>query len=113
MDIERGIIQALFYDYPLEQFVETMERNQGWGDFLSVVPDLLKWRMRSFDREELKRIWDSITQKWGNAYMGLQDVCKPLMYLKDIADEILVKEGNAPKVKFEHLLRWRMMTQNV
>ena len=113
MDVERGIIQALFYDYPLEQFVETMEGSQGWGDFLSVVPDLLKWRMHSFDREELKSIWESTTQKWEDAYWGLLDVCKPLMYLKDIADEMLVKEGNAPKVKFEHLLRWRMMTQNV
>lgn len=113
MDIERGIIQALFYDYPLEKVIEMMTVDNGWEEFLDIVPDLMKWRMTSFDRDELKRIWESKVHRWSIEYTGVEDICKPLMYLKDVADEILLKESGFPKVKFQHLLRWRMITQKV
>ena len=113
MDIERGVIQALFYDYPLEKVAELMTVDNGWGGFLDIVPDLMKWRMASFDRDELKRIWESKVHKWSVEYTGMEDICKPLMYLKDVADEILIKESGGPKVKFQQLLRWRMITQKV
>lgn len=113
MDIERGVIQALFYDYPLEKVIEMMKEDNGWGGFFSIVPDLLKWRLTSFDRDELKRIWDSKVHDWSIEYAAMDDICKTLMYLKDVADEILLKEGRIPRVKFQQLLRWRMMTQKV
>lgn len=113
MDIERGIIQALFYDYPLEKVVGMMIEDNGWGGFLGIVPDLMKWRMTSFDRDEIKRIWESKVHDWSIEYAAMNDICKPLMYLKDVADEILLKERGIPRVKFQQLLRWRMITQKV
>jgi len=112
MDIERGIARAFFYDYPIEKAWDMLEKGS-WDDFLTPLPDLLKWQMRAFDVGELRQIWEVFQCRWITDYAGYPTNAWPLLYMKDMAGDLLVKVNNAPRVKQDGLLRWRMISQSI
>lgn len=112
MDIERGIARAFFYDYPIKEVWGMLEAGK-WDGFLASIPDWLKWQMRAFDVEELRQIWEAFCERWKTDYEGYPTIAWPLLYMKDMADDLLIKVNNVPRVKLAELLRWRMISQCV
>lgn len=116
MDIERGIIKALFYDFPLERFVEIMdveEAERDWNSLFTTIPNLMKWNMPAFDIQELKNIVNSKTKEWCEQFKEYDKQAWPLFFVASTAKEFLVLEKDKPKVKSEQLLRWRTISQYV
>ena len=59
MDICRGVLRALFLDYPLSKVFDKVCGNVSDGDFLIPVEHLLRWRMTELtltDTQAIARI---------------------------------------------------------
>lgn len=113
MDIERGIIKSLFYDYDLEKMkalVLCEEGNDFWKQLLEPLPNLMKWRMNHFDGKELKHAIDEMGRECQNLYGGYAEESWPFLYISQTAELMLTFERKRPVVKFNELLRWRTLT---
>lgn len=111
MDIERGIIKAFFYDYPLERYVKIvageMEDEHAFIDYL---PEILKWTMKAFNVEELTKTKEFFRNEWEQWYAGYPETTWPLLFVANTAQRLLTKENNKPRVQEAQLLRWRMIS---
>lgn len=112
MDLERGIIKALFYDFPLERFVDIIEKKSN-NSFYATVPHLMKWDMPAFDKNELQQSLETYIRQWQKDYNEYNELVRPLLFIASIAGKLLTLEGNKPKVRDGQLLRWRMISHFV
>lgn len=110
MDIERGVVEALFYDYSVERLIEVIEKKKDWEWLLEPVPELMKWRMTHFDGKELTQAIDEFKRVCNRDYDGYDEKLWPLLYVSKIGGSLLCMEHGRPVVRFEGLLRWRMLT---
>lgn len=110
MDLERGIIKAFFYDYPLERFVNIVEGEAGEVDFIDYLPQILKWKMPAFDVQEIERVIATFKNEWGEKYTDYKRTSWPLLFVADTAKKLLTLENGRPKVQLDQLLRWRMVS---
>lgn len=110
MDLERGIIKAFFYDYPLERFVNIVEGEADEIDFIDYLPQILKWKMPAFDVQEIERVIATFKNEWGKKYTDYKRTSWPLLFVADTAKKLLTLENGRPKVQLDQLLRWRMVS---
>lgn len=113
MDIERGIIKALFYDYLPNKMINliiSVEDGGFWKRLIEPLPDLMKLRMIHFDGKELKQALDEVGRECGHDYSESGEESWPILYLSRVADKMLDMAHHRPVVKFDELLRWRTLT---
>ena len=113
MDIERGVVEALFYDYSVGRLIEVIEKKKDWEWLLEPVPELMKWRMIHFDGKELTQAIDELKRVCNRDDGGYDEKLWPLLYVSKIGGTLLSMEHGRPVVRFEGLLRWRMLTLDV
>lgn len=106
MDICRGVLRALFLDYPLSKIFDKVCGNVSDGDFLKPVEHLLRWRMTELTLTDTQAIVERLTQKFSRSN------CSIFVHLFDYLcvnqyNDIFV-DGNlsTPLIRHEHLFRW-------
>ena len=106
MDICRGVLRALFLDYPLSKVFDKVCGNVSDGDFLKPVEHLLRWRMTELTLTDTLAIVERLTQKFSRSncsiFVHLFD------YLCDNQYNDIFVDGNlsTPLIRHEHLFRW-------
>lgn len=106
MDICRGVLRALFLDYPLSKVFDKVCGNVSDGDFLKPVEHLLRWRMTELTLTDTQAIVERLTQKFSRSncsiFVHLFD------YLCDNQYNDIFVDGNlsTPLIRQEHLFRW-------
>lgn len=111
MDLERGIIKALFYDYPIDRFIGIINGSiKEEHAFIRFIPQILKWTMPAFDIRELEQTIESYSNNWKLLYAGYKETAWPLLYVANMGEKLLAKEKEKPRVQGEQLLRWRMIS---
>lgn len=115
MDLERGFVKALFYDYQPERVIELIREDKDGLWLLDEVPQILKWQLRGFDEADLDEAKEEFIAKCKRDYVAFDDTLWPLMYISELAGKMMVKDGREqkPKVIFNQLLRWRILTRDV
>ncbi len=106
MDICRGVLRALFLDYPLSKVFDKVCGNVSVGDFLIPVEHLLRWRMTELTLTDTQAIVKRLTEKFSRSN------CSIFVHLFDYLcnnqyNDIFV-DGNlsTPLIRHEHLFRW-------
>lgn len=106
MDICRGVLRALFLDYPLSKVFDKVCGNFSDGDFLIPVEHLLRWRMTELTLTDTQAIVKRLTEKFSRSncsiFVHLFD------YLCDNQYNDIFVDGNlsTPLIRHEHLFRW-------
>lgn len=106
MDICRGVLRALFLDYPLSKVFDKVCGNVADGDFLIPVEHLLRWRMTELTLTDTQAIVKRLTEKFSRSncsiFVHLFD------YLCDNQYNDIFVDGNlsTPLIRHEHLFRW-------
>lgn len=113
MDLERGIVEAFFYDYPWKEVVELIEKKRDRENFLNSIPELMKWRMPHFDGKELQQFVSEFERDCDNQFAGFDWKLWPLLYISKIGGNLLALEHKRPVVVFDQMLRWRALTLDV
>lgn len=113
MDIERGIIKGLFYDYPIEAAVAVLGKRKDFvkDEFLNVLPEVMRWRVPEYTTTET----DMMTQQLKDEYKGLIPSIHHLFKTlhKDDAEQLLTldyQDHRNPIVVFDKLFRWKDIT---
>lgn len=114
MDIERGIVKALFYDYPIEKVVQILEKRKDFikDDFIDILPELVRWRERSFTTTEATIMTQSIEDEHKGVWPLIHrpfDVLAQLMF-SNPNKKLLTMDHDEPKVDFDSLFRWDDIT---
>lgn len=106
MDICRGVLRALFLDYPLSKVFDKVCGNVSDGDFLKPVEHLLRWRMTELTLTDARAIVERLTQKFSRSdssiFVHLFDYLCDNQYNDIFVDENL----STPLIRHEHLFRW-------
>ena len=113
MDINRGILKALFYDYPVDKLVALLDANaMQYDEFLDITPQLMQWSKQEYTYTEAKLLRIQTGGSWqqGTGYDHLPTVYHALDVLKELTSYLLSFDGNEPVVKFDQLFRWREFT---
>ena len=111
MDLERGIIKAFFYDYPLERYVDIVSGEmKDEHAFIEYLPEILKWEMKAFNVQELTQTKETYLKDWEQRYAGYPETVWPLMFVANTAQRLLTKINDKPRVQEGQLLRWRMIS---
>ena len=110
MDLERGIIKALFYDYPIGRLIKILEGELDKSKLLDFVPEILRQTMPAFDVEELRQTMNAYKGTWAVNYADYEETVWPLLFVAKQAGMMLAKEKGKPRVQKDQLLRWRMIS---
>lgn len=110
MDLERGIIKALFYDYPIGRLLAIMDGVRDKSDLLAYAPEILRQTMPAFDVEELRQTIEAFKGEWAVEYADYEETVWPLLFVATQVGRLLTKEKGMPRVRKEQLLRWRMIS---
>ena len=118
MDLERGLVEALFYDCPLEKVVKIIEENNAGNKVdidssLIFISDLMKTRMPHFDGKELRQFLTEVKRNCENDFADFDWKLWPLLYVSKVGSKFLRMEHRRPVVSFEEVLRWRALTLDV
>ena len=110
MDLERGIIKALFYDFPLGRLLAVMDRKRDKSSILDFVPEILRRTMPAFDIQELRQTLEAYKRNWATEFVDYEETTWPLLFVAAQAGRLLKKDAGIPRVRKEQLLRWRMIS---
>lgn len=110
MDLERGIIKAMFYDYPIGRLLDIIDEVLAKSDLLDYVPEILRRTMPAFDIQELRQTLEAFKREWTTEYAEYEETAWPLLFVAAQAGRLLKKEAGIPRVRKEQLLRWRMIS---
>lgn len=106
MDICRGVLRALFLDYPLSKVFDRVCGNVSDGDFLKPVEHLLRWRMTELTLTDTQAIVKRLKQRFGKSnksvFVSLFDYLCDNQY----NDVFVDKDIPTPLIRHEHLFRW-------
>ena len=106
MDICRGVLRALFLDYPLSKVFDRVCGNVSDGDFLQPVEHLLRWRMTELTLTDTRAVIERLKQKFSrnncSIYVHLFDYLCDNQYNDIFVDGAL----STPLIHHEHLFRW-------
>lgn len=108
MDICRGVLIAMFLDYPLSKIVDVVCDNKNYttDDYLKPIEHLMRWRLKELTLTDTsaicKRLKQRLEIKNRNTFVGL------LGYLIDNQYNSVLTglDEDEPKVVYEHLFRW-------
>jgi len=110
MDIERGILKALFYDYPVESVVtilKDMKVKHVKDVYIDILPLLMRWRQDTFTTTEagLMRHW--LIDEWQSS---TPTIFHPFDFLPKVTEQLLRIDHlnyEQPVVQFDKLFRWK------
>lgn len=119
MDFERAAIKALFYDYPIEEFVRFLDQpvEDKKDNFLTILPQLVRWREHAFTMTEAGFIRELLEQQWMKVPPDIgtvHNIYRPFFALKYVAQKLLKPDEHDrdryPQVIFDNLFRWKELT---
>lgn len=103
MDICRGVLRALFLDYPLSKVFDRVCGNVSDGDFLKPVEHLLRWRMTELTLTDTQAIVKRLKQRFvkskKSVFVSLFDYLCDNQY----NDVFVDKDIPTPLIRHEHL----------
>lgn len=110
MDLERGIVRALFYDYPIDALMQQLERlgDMQHDDFLDVMPQLLQWAKQEYTFTEANLLRIQTGGEWTNdRQTSRATIYHVFDILSDVTEQLLTTENDSPLVRFGQLFRWK------
>ena len=113
MDIKRGILKALYYDYPVDALVRILDKqhtDMQHDVFLDILPQLLQWAKPEYTYTETNLMRIEVGTSWQNDSRmkdKLPTMYHPLDILPQISEALLTIEHNEPLVRFDQLFRWK------
>lgn len=113
MDIDRSILKALYYDYPvstLVQLLDSQRMDMQHDVFLDILPQLLQWSKPEYTYTETNLMRIGTGGEWqanDDAKCKLPTIYHPLDILPHITKKLLIIEKDNPVVRFEQLFRWK------
>ena len=107
MDIDNGIIKALFYVYPVDalmQQLENLKNNQKLDSFLDILPQLMQWSKQEYTFTEANLLRIQVGGEWKGA--------RPTIYgifniFRRVSEIFLTLEKDNPVIRYDQLFRWR------
>ena len=107
MDIDNGIVKALFYDYPVDaliQQLDNLKNNQELDSFLDILPQLMQWSKQEYTFTEANLLRIQVGGEWKGA--------RPTIYgifniFKRVTEILLTLEKDKPVIRYNQLFRWR------
>lgn len=110
MDINRGILKALFYDYPVDALVHLLDSRDIQHDvFLDIMPQLMQWSKPEYTYTEANLLRLQTGAKWQNtlSHNSFPTIYHSMDVLKELTRQFLTMEKNQPTLKFDQLFRWK------
>lgn len=106
MDICRGVLRALFLDYPLSKVFDRICGNGSDDEFLKPVKHLLRWRMTELTLTDTETIVKRLKQRFEKSNSSI--FVSLLDYLCDNQYNDIFVDGDdkTPLIHHEHLFRW-------
>lgn len=106
MDLDRGIVKALFYDYPVDEVVRLLDKHRSMQQdvYLDILPQLMQWAKPEYTYTEANLLRIQTGGDWKNE---LSTLYHPFDKLTTITDILLDIEKEKPTVRFEQLFRWK------
>ena len=96
MDIDRGILKALFYDYPIDALVQLLNSrtDMQYDEFLDIMPQLLQWSKPEYTRTEANLLRLQIGGEWKeNKLDDFSTLYHPCDVLKKLTPQLLSIEN--------------------
>lgn len=110
MDFDRGIVKALFYDYPVDAVIAQLDKNKNnlqQDVFLDILPQLVQWSKQEYTYTEANLLRIQTGGDWVKNISTLPTVYHPFDIIQKVADKILTYENDLPVVDFRQLFRWK------
>lgn len=112
MDLDRGIIKALFYDYPVDTLVAQLDKHKNKNNmqqdvFLDILPQLMQWSKQEYTYTEANLLRIQTGGDWVKSPCTLPTVYHPFDIIQKIADKLLREKNDKPVVDFNQLFRWK------
>lgn len=110
MDFDRGIVKALFYDYPVDALVALLDKNKNnlqQDVFLDILPQLVQWSKQEYTYTEANLLRIQTGGEWVKDITTLPTVYHPFDIIQKVAEKILTSENDLPVVDFRQLFRWK------
>lgn len=110
MDLDRGIVKALFYDYPVDALVAQLDKNKNnlqQDVFLDILPQLVQWSKQEYTYTEANLLRIQTGGEWVKDITTLPTVYHPFDIIQKVAEKILTSENDLPVVDFQQLFRWK------
>lgn len=114
MDICRGVLRAIFLDYPLSKAIDMVFSICGSAkEFLAPIEHLIRWRMPEFSLTDTRSISDGLKQRLDKKHSPF--FVELLKYLGDNQYDNIFTDINSdnPKIKRDQLFRWMELTKYV
>lgn len=106
MDFERAALKAFFYDFPIEEALHFMNDFREEDAYISVVPQLVRWRERTFSISETQALGNWIKESWKE-----KGINRFFQALFSVSRQFLVLDSQKePNVAYDNLLRWHSIT---
>ena len=109
----RSTIEAVFYHYPLPVLAELINNKRGDEDMLSVVAEIIKWKLKEFSSTEIFTLKNIMQNEWMTDVKrnflpgGTPAYLRAFLVLNRFTDSVLcTSHDRQPIVKFDNLLRW-------
>ena len=111
MDLDRGIVKALFYDYPVDALVAQLDmyknKNNPQQDvFLDILPQLMQWSKQEYTYTEANLLRIQTGGDWVKI-PTLPTIYHPFDIIQKVADKLLAIKNDKPVVDFPQLFRWK------
>lgn len=114
MDLDRGIVKALFYDYPIDALVAQLDKSNNSKSsrlqqdvFLDILPQLMQWSKQEYTYTEANLLRIQTGGDWTEGTNSLPTVYHPFDIIQKIAEKLLTTVDDQPVVRFEQLFRWK------
>lgn len=110
MDFDRGIVKALFYDYPVDALVAQLDKRKNdlqQDVFLDILPQLVQWSKQEYTYTEANLLRIQTGGDWVKDITTLPTVYHPFDIIQKVAEKILTSENDLPVVDFQQLFRWK------
>lgn len=108
MDFERNILKAMFFDYPVDQVIDLLDRKASHAledIYLDILPQLVEWQANEYTYTEANLL--RVQLGCDSRDKHLSSIYQPLELLKEVSGQLLVMQDNMPVVQFDHLFRWK------
>ena len=106
MDICRGVLRALFLDYPLSKVFDRVCGNVSDGDFLKPVEHLLRWRMTEQSLTDTQAVVERLRQKFSKHNSSIFENLFDYLCDNQYADVFAIVDDKTLLLRHEHLFRW-------
>lgn len=105
MDVKRACFEIVFHDIPINKIIDYIENRSknlfDFQDFYNVSLD----KMNRYSKDEVENIYDFLCES-----INLSNCATLFFELGKCCNEYLIYDEYEPKVKYEKLMRWNMLS---